>query len=71
MTTDISLPRGEIIQQMDGTYELFPVPPEQDTLLAIIKDCLKEWEHIRIGPLIPGEQKRPAGRGETSADRSG
>ena len=54
MIASTSLPRGEIIQQMDGTYELFPVPPEQETLLAIIKDCLKEWEHIRIGPLIPG-----------------
>ncbi len=105
MIASTSLPRGEIIQQMDGTYELFPVPPEQETLLAIVKDCLKEWEHIRIGPLIPGaiweiripgaprfgfqdgyltmdfgswhspvhrgDQERAAGRGETSADRSG
>ena len=39
---------------MDVTYELFPVPPDQEALLAIIKDCLKKWEHIRIGPLIPG-----------------
>ena len=54
MTTNISLPRGEIIQQMDGVYELFPVAPDQKTLLAIIKTCLSEWEHIRIGPLIPG-----------------
>ena len=54
MTANTSLPRGEIIQQMDGAYELFPVSPDQETLLAILKDCLKEWEHIRIGPLIPG-----------------
>ena len=44
MIASTSLPRGEIIQQMDGTYELFPVPPEQETLLVIIKDCSKEWE---------------------------
>ena len=53
-TSGTSLPRGEIIQQMDGVYELFPVSPEQDVLLGVIKDCLAEWEHIRIGPLIPG-----------------
>ena len=40
MTTNISLPRGEIIQQMDGVYELFPVAPDQKALLAIIKTCL-------------------------------
>ena len=40
MIASTSLPRGEIIQQMDGTYELFPVPPEQETLLAIIYSAL-------------------------------
>ena len=35
MIASTSLPRGEIIQQMDGTYELFPVPPEQETLLPL------------------------------------
>ena len=63
MMTNTSLPRGEIIQQMDGTYELFPVSAEEETLLNIVKDYLKEWEHIRIGPLIPGavwEIKPPA-----------
>ena len=54
MTTSTPLPRGEIFQQMDGTYEVFPLPTDQDTLLAVIEDCLQEWEHIRIGPLIPG-----------------
>ena len=54
MATDTTLPRGEIIQQMDGVYELFPVPVDQDSLWSIMKDCLEEWEHIRIGPLIPG-----------------
>ena len=33
MTTVEPLPRGEIIQQMDGTYELFPVSTEEDTLV--------------------------------------
>ena len=54
MTTAQPLPRGEIVQQMDGTYELFPVPTDQDTLYGILTDCLAEWERIRIGLLIPG-----------------
>ena len=54
MTTAQPLPRGEIIQQLDGTYELFPVPTDQDTLHGILTDCLAEWENIRIGLLIPG-----------------
>ena len=52
MTT--ALPRGEIIQQLDGTYELFPLPTDPDTLFSILKDCLAEWQHIRIGLLNPG-----------------
>ena len=54
MTTAQPLPRGEIIQQLDGTYELFPLPTDQDTLYGILTDCLAEWENIRIGLLIPG-----------------
>ncbi len=54
MTTAGSLPRGEIIQQLDGTYELFPVPTGKDTLFSILKDCLDEWERIRIGMLLQG-----------------
>ena len=54
MTAARPLPRGEIIQQLDGTYELFPLPADEDTLSGIIKDCLSEWRHIRIGLLIPG-----------------
>ncbi|MFQ6028999.1 MAG: hypothetical protein ACE5Q6_16080, partial [Dehalococcoidia bacterium] len=54
MTTSAPLPRGEIIQQMDGTYEIFPVPTDEATLLAMIKECLQEWQHIHMGPLIPG-----------------
>jgi hypothetical protein len=54
MTNGTSLPRGEIVQQMDGTYEIFPLSTDEDTLLAIIKDCVQEWQHIRLGPLIPG-----------------
>ena len=46
-------PRGEIIQQLDGIYELFPVPTDQDTLYGILTDCPAEWERIRIGLLIP------------------
>ena len=52
MTT--ALPRGEIIQQLDGTYELFPLPTDSDTLLSLLQDCLAEWQHIRIGLLNPG-----------------
>ena len=54
MTTAMPLPRGEITQQMDGTYELFPIPTDQDTLYGILNDCLAEWGNIRIGMLIPG-----------------
>ena len=54
MTTAQPLPRGEITQQPDGIYELFPVPTDQDTLHGILTDCLAEWERIRIGLLIPG-----------------
>ncbi len=49
-----SRPRGEIIQQMDGTYELFPLPTDTETLRSILDDCLAEWKHIRIGMLVPG-----------------
>ena len=34
MINSTSLPRGEIMQQMDGTYEIFPLPTDDDTLLA-------------------------------------
>ena len=54
MTAADPLPRGEIIQQLDGTYELFPLSAEEDTLFGILNDCLEEWRHIRIGLLIPG-----------------
>ena len=54
MTTAEPLPRGEIIQQLDGTYELFPLPTDEDTLRGVLMDCLAEWEHIRIGMLVPG-----------------
>ncbi len=54
MTTIESFPRGDIIQQLDGTYEIFALPTDEVTLLGIMKDCLQEWQHIRIGMLIPG-----------------
>ena len=54
MTTTGSFPRGDIIQQLDGIYEIFTLSTDEDTLLQVIKDCLQEWEHIRIGVLIPG-----------------
>ncbi len=53
MTTGLP-PRGEIIQQLDGVYEVFPLPTDEDTLLAVVKDCLAEWQNIRIGVLVPG-----------------
>ena len=63
MTTIESFPRGDIIQQLDGTYEIFALPTDEDTLLGIMKDCLEEWQHIRIGMLIPGAvwEIRPPG----------
>ena len=54
MTTTEPLPRGEIIQQLDGTYELFSLPTDEDTLRGVLLDCLAEWEHVRIGMLVPG-----------------
>ena len=54
MTATAFLSRGEIIQQLDGVYEIFPLPTDEDTLLAVVKDCLAEWENIRIGVLVPG-----------------
>ena len=54
MTATQPLPRGEIVQQMDGAYELFPISTDEDTLYGILNDCLAEWERIRIGLLIPG-----------------
>ena len=54
MTTAEPLPRGEIIQQLDGTYELFALPTDEATLRNILTDCLEQWEHIRIGMLVPG-----------------
>ena len=54
MTTANPLPRGEITQQLDGTYELFPLPTDEEILSGILRDCLAEWANIRIGLLIPG-----------------
>ena len=54
MTTTEPLPRGEIIQQLDGTYELFPLSTNEATLRGILEDCLAEWERILIGMLVPG-----------------
>ncbi len=54
MTTTASAQRGRMIEEADATYEVFPLPADEDTLLAILRDCFEEWEHIHIGPLIQG-----------------
>jgi len=54
MTSTSAVPRGEVVETLDGKYELFPLPVDQDTLLAVFKDCFQEWEHILIGTMIQG-----------------
>ena len=46
--------KGEIVEECGARFEVFVLPTDEGTLLAILKDCFEEWEHIRIGPLIPG-----------------
>ncbi|MFQ6031112.1 MAG: hypothetical protein ACE5Q6_26920 [Dehalococcoidia bacterium] len=54
MTIGERIPRGEIVEECDAMFEVFDLPTDEGTLLAILKDCFEEWEHIHIGPLIPG-----------------
>ena len=54
MTETSTVPRGEIVQELDGTYEVFPLTVDEKTLLEIFKDCFAEWKHIHFGPLIQG-----------------
>ena len=46
--------RGDVVQEEDGVFELFALPGDEATLLAIFEDCFEEWEHLHIGPLIQG-----------------
>jgi hypothetical protein len=54
MSTQQSSQRGKIIQDEDGVFEVFVLPNDEATLLAIFEDCFEEWEHLHIGPLIQG-----------------
>ena len=54
MTIREPIPRGEIVEECDARFEVFALPTDEGTLLAILKDCFEEWEHIHIVPLIPG-----------------
>jgi len=54
MTISESIPSGEIVEECGARFEVFALPTDEGTLLAILKDCFEEWEHIHIGPLIPG-----------------
>ncbi|MEE9280329.1 MAG: hypothetical protein V3V67_09165 [Myxococcota bacterium] len=49
-----SVAKSKVVEEIDGTYEIFPLPADEETLLAILEDCLEDWEHIHIGPLIQG-----------------
>ena len=54
MSTSETGQRGNIVQEEDGVFELFPLPTDEATLLSIFEDCFEEWEHLHIGPLIQG-----------------
>ena len=54
MTIGTPAPSGEIVEECGARFEVFALPTDEATLLAILNDCFKEWEHIHIGPLIPG-----------------
>ena len=62
MSTSETGQRGNIVQEEDGVFELFPLPADEATLLSIFEDCFEEWEHLHIGPLIQGAawEIRPA-----------
>ncbi len=45
---------GEIVCEGGAKFEVFTLPTSQEALLNILNDCFLEWEHIRIGPLVPG-----------------
>ena len=46
--------RGEIVEEGGARFEVFTLPAREDVLLNLLNDCFVEWEHIRIGPVIPG-----------------
>lgn len=54
MTANKPIPRGRIIEEAGARYEVFPLRTDEGTLLDIFKDCFEEWEHIHVGPLVPG-----------------
>ena len=54
MTDVNAATRGEMVEELDGVYEVFRLPADEDTLMAVFEDCFAEWEHIHIGPLIQG-----------------
>ena len=45
---------GTRVEELDGAYDVFPLPADETTLLAILTDCFDEWEHVHVGPLIQG-----------------
>ena len=54
MTIGEQLPRRELVEERGARFEIFQLPTDQETLLAILKDSVEEWDQIRIGLLIPG-----------------
>ena len=54
MTIGTPAPRGEVVEEHGARFEVFALPADEASLLEILKDCFKEWEHIHMGPLIPG-----------------
>ena len=70
MTTGGPVVMGEIVYEHGAKFEVFLLPSDEDTLLDILRDCFSEWEHIRIGPLIPGAlwEIRPPRRPSITAE---
>ena len=38
----------------EGTLEIWALPTDEATLLAVLETCFARWETIRFGPLIQG-----------------
>lgn len=54
MTIREQAPRGELVQELGASFEVFVLPTDEETVINILNDCFAEWPHIRFGPLIPG-----------------
>jgi hypothetical protein len=49
-----SMRRGEQRDVYGSVEEVWPLPVNEATLLACLRDCFEEWAHIYVGPVIEG-----------------